>query len=372
MSWLSEFMHSPLDYLHAQPLKALSLLAAPLGALAAPFAAPAIGGALGLGGAAAGGEAAAGGGLLSWLGLGGEGAAAGALGGEAAGLGLAEGTALGAEAAGGLGAGLGAAESGTGLAALLGLPEGALTGDALSAFAASAPAGEGAIPGFAAAESAFPEFASAGGELASAGITEGTALGGEAVAGGAGATEGTAPSGGFLEELLGGAKSQLMKNPLSTAMAAGGLGYSMLQGQKVSPEMAGMSAEAQRLDAQGKELMSYLQAGTLPPGLKAGVDNATKAMKARIIANHARNGMSTDPSQNSALAQELNNVDSQTMAMVAQQGVALMNSGLSMSGLSTQLYGMLEKLNREQAKSTGVAIANFAAALNGAGTRRAA
>jgi len=403
MSWLSEFLHSPLDYLQENPLKALSLLAAPVAAIAAPFALPAVGSALGgvgaglgFGGAAVGGAEAAGAGLLGaeaggWLGAGlGADAAFGSgfagLGGEAAGLA----GGLGGEVAGlgGAGASFGADSA---LASVLGGDAAAGFGEgALSAFAAEGGSGgmpflEGNLDWIA---RMFPgEFGAAAGGEGFGGLPSAFAGGGEAVGGlpgivtdasmacaplavsadavalgTSGPLEAATP--GFWDKLWGGTVNSVMKNPLGTALAAGGLGYSMLN-QGTSGNMDAMAGQAAALNAQGQELMKHLQNGTLPPGLDQAVKNATSAMKARIVSNHARNGQSTNPAQNSALAQELNQVDLNAVALIAQQGQQLLTTGMNATNMSGQLYGMLENLDRQASQRTGQAIANFAAALSG-------
>ena len=359
MSWLSQFINDPGQFITESPLKALGLLAAPLGAIAAPFLAPEIGAATGLFGA---GEAAAG---------------AGAAGAEAAGAG-----ALGfGEAA----AGAGAEAGGTSLEALLGGTGGPFEGIAGGGGLSTAGGPGGALayaPDF---NASFDAFGGAAGGAPSPGLPGGAGFGGEAApfggvspadaaaegstgaginaGGGADLTGGGGQS--FWDKIVGGAQKSFANNPLGIGLAGAGLGYNMLTGNRTSPEVKAMQGQAAQLNQQQAELMGYLQKGTLPPGLQSAVSSATSAMKARIISNHARNGMSTDPSQNSALAQELNNVDLQAVQLIAQQGVALMNSGLQAAGISSQLYGMLEKINQQQAQSTGIAIANFAAAASG-------
>lgn len=419
MSWLSEFLHSPIDYISENPLKALSLLAAPAAAIAAPFAFPALGGALGIGaGAGAGaaaGSGAVGAGLLGaeapfllggGAGLGAEGAAAGGLGGlglfgggGAEGgsfLGGLEGLFGGGGAEGGFGSALGFAPEGatggfgSGVEGL-----GALKGGAdatAGAFSAGVPDWANSVmmdtdwiarmfPGefgpssatFGDVMSAAPTAGDVGGGVGGGlgGIVTDPGMAGAPLAGTADAvatgTSGplTAAQPGFMDNLVTGATNSLTKNPLGIGLAGLGLGYNILQGQQTSPEMKALGANAAALNAQGQQLMSYLQNGTLPPGLQTAVDNATHAMKARIIANHAKNGQSTNPAQNSALAQELNQVDLNAVALIAQQGQQLLTTGMNATNMSTQLYGMLENLNRQSSQRTGQAIANFAAALSG-------
>lgn len=186
--------------------------------------------------------------------------------------------------------------------------------------------------------------------------------------GGGGGGTGTASggSGNFLSGMLSGAKDQIMKNPLGSAAAAVGLGSAFMGGgTDNSPERQKLQSLAERLGPQGQQLMNYLSTGTLPPGLQAKLDQATSAAKARIISNHAKNGQSTDPSMNSALAQELNGVDINAVAAMAQSQIQMMETGLRETGLSSQLYEMLMKMDRQDNKDLMDSIAKFAAALGG-------
>lgn len=363
MSWLSEFVHDPIEFIEDKPLKALALVGGPLAALAAPWALPEIGGAIGLGeGAAAlgAGEGA----LASGAGM--EGLLGGAAGGTTAGEGLFGGLGLAGD--------LGAGES---ISALAGLPEQSLTGDIFAGIGGGEGFGAGGLGESGLDAMAYaPEAvtSSIGGEAAPMGgasYEDFLAAGGDP-AGSAGGSIGAAPEApGFLSKMGTNAMNYVQNNPFSAlgaGVGAAGLAYNLMQGQKTSPNIAALQSQAGQMSAQAKQLMSYLQQGTLPPGLQAAATNASQAMKARIVANHAKNGMSTDPSQNSALAQELNGVDSKIFEMIATQGVQLLNSGITLSGLSTNLYGMLEQLDRQKSAQTGQAIANFAAALNGGGS----
>lgn len=163
-----------------------------------------------------------------------------------------------------------------------------------------------------------------------------------------------------------------IKNPIGTAIGAAGLGYAMTQaggvgtskGPAFTPEMA---AAARSLDANGQKLMSYLQSGDLPPGLKTSLDQATASAKAKIVSNFAAQGLNTDPTQNSVLAAQLAQVDQQAVISTAQIGQQLMSSGLAQSGLSSDLYKTLSNIDATQSAAIGKAIANFAAASAGSG-----
>ena len=158
-----------------------------------------------------------------------------------------------------------------------------------------------------------------------------------------------------------------IKNPLGAAIGAGGLAYSVLQGQqqqKYSPEML---AQAQSLNSQGQQLLSYLNSGTLPAGLQASLTQATSAAKAKVISNFASQGQNTDPTQNTALAQTLLQIDQQALISTAQIGQQLMTSGIQETGLSSELYKTLANIDQTQTANIGKSIAAFASSISGSG-----
>lgn len=219
---------------------------------------------------------------------------------------------------------------------------------------------------------------------------------------------------GIWDKLLGGAQNSIAANPLGTAIAGGGLLYNISQGKKVAgganaaglkstiPEVQklisgikeqsdALASNVAPLNAQSKELMSYVTNGQLPPGYQAQVDAGTKAAKTRLMSTYASRGQSTDPTRNSTLAQELNQIDSQSTVLsqtLAKQlydaGVAgsnlanqtqqastnMLQTGLNGIGIDRQTYESLIKIDQENSKQTGDAIQNFAAALAGAGTTK--
>lgn len=331
---------------------------------------------------AVGGEALAGlfaGGAAEGAALGGAELGAGALGGAELGgaaLGGAEGAGLGGAVAGStLGGGL-AAEGG-GALGFAGLPAAEAAVNPLASFGSSALGFADAAPGAStlagggtfdvtgaggAFGSASPGFT--GGSLTSGGTAD---LTGAATIGGNAAAPGASPaaSGSIFDKLVAGATNSVTSNPIGTALGAGALGYNIYKGSQTDPLVKQLQSSAGSLNAQGQQLQAYLQSGTLPAGLQAQVQQANAAAKARVIANHAHNGQSTDPSQNSALAQELNSIDQQSTIQIATIGQQLLTTGINETGLSDQLYAQLIGLDRQQSANTGAAIANFAAALNG-------
>ena len=149
------------------------------------------------------------------------------------------------------------------------------------------------------------------------------------------------------------------------AAAGAGLGMDVLNRNQMDPNQAVLAQQAAQLGQSGQVLESYLKTGKLPPALQAQLDQAVAAEKARIISGYAAKGMPTDPNQNSALAQDLNNVQTNAIAAMANVQVEMMNTGLKETGLSSQLYQMLTQLDLQQNKDLMSAISSFAAALGG-------
>jgi hypothetical protein len=149
------------------------------------------------------------------------------------------------------------------------------------------------------------------------------------------------------------------------AAAGAGLGMNLLNRGQTDPNQAMLAQQAAQLGQSGQVLESYLKTGKLPPALQAQLDQAVAAEKARIVSGYAAKGMPTDPNQNSALAQDLNNVQTNAIAAMANVQVEMMNTGLKETGLSSQLYQMLTQLDLQQNKDLMSAISSFAAALGG-------
>lgn len=181
-----------------------------------------------------------------------------------------------------------------------------------------------------------------------------------------------ASGGGAFDKLLGGASDSIIKNPLGAALSAGGLGYSVLQGQKASKAVQALQQQAGKQGALADQLASYTTSGTLPPGSQAGVDQAIASAKANAVANAASQGLPTNPTQNTALAATLAKIDQQGPIVAAQIAQQLLTSGASYAGLSNSLYTQLAQIDMQQSQSMGKAIANMAAALNSNQVRKAA
>lgn len=129
----------------------------------------------------------------------------------------------------------------------------------------------------------------------------------------------------------------------------------------------------------GQTLQQYLTTNTLPPQYMSAITQQVQATKAGIIQGYASRGMSTDPNQNSALQQDLANVDAQAITLqtnleeslstagnqMVQTANSLLAQGLSATEISAQLPIAMQQLNIQLANQTSTAISSFAAAMNG-------
>lgn len=217
-------------------------------------------------------------------------------------------------------------------------------------------------------------------------------------------TAGAPAQGGFLSSLqsqfnpstLGAATGKALTSPASL-LGAGGLAYNLYQGYQQKQQLNALNQqEAQNAAtiaqnastaqqaagpalSQGQLLTQYLTSGTLPQALQSQVDQQVAATKAQIIQGYGARGMSTNPQQNSALAQDLANVDAQkettmgslqeNLAQAGQQMITtatnLLNSGTSATNIAANIPIMMQNLDIQLSKLTSQSIASFAAALNG-------
>ena len=168
---------------------------------------------------------------------------------------------------------------------------------------------------------------------------------------------------------------------VGVAAAAGGLGLNLLKGNstsaaqnQISNDASFLQKQAAPLLAESNQLRSYLENGNLPPAIQAQVDQANKAAKATIIANAAKSGGSTDPTQNTQLAQDLAAADRNALIAAGTletnlftAGQQLLSTGLNTAQLSAQLYTTLANMDRQDTQDLTKAIALFAGSLGGGG-----
>jgi len=139
-----------------------------------------------------------------------------------------------------------------------------------------------------------------------------------------------------------------------------GVGMDLAKGNTALPGQAALSQEAAALKSQGSQLQSYLQTGTLPPGVQQSLTSAAEAAKAAIRSRYAQMGGNT-----SAMQQDLANVDIQVASQGATIATQLLSQGVSETGLSQQIYNTLLGQATQQDAALSSAIGNFATSLAG-------
>ena len=185
------------------------------------------------------------------------------------------------------------------------------------------------------------------GAVPSSTTTTAGAGGGAAGGGGTGLISG---HGGFLNALT---------SP-GPVISLGALGVDALM-QPKTPSISGtesqLQSEASQLTTQGNQLQSYLQSGTLPPGVQGSLNQAAEAAKAAIRSQYAARGMSGS----SAEAQDLANVDQTTATQGAQIATNLLSQGVTEANLGSELYQTILNTSLQQNQQLASAIGNFAA-----------
>jgi hypothetical protein len=129
------------------------------------------------------------------------------------------------------------------------------------------------------------------------------------------------------------------------------------------PSQSGLTSTLQghaaSLAANGQQLQSYLQTGQLPPGVQNSITSATKSAQASIRSQYAARGMTGS----SAEAQDLANVQQQAASQGADIATKLLQTGITESQLSDQIYGELLKTSIAQDGQLQSAVGNFASSL---------
>ena len=148
-------------------------------------------------------------------------------------------------------------------------------------------------------------------------------------------------------------------NNAAPLIAGGGLALSALRGNTPVAGQGALSAEAASLAANGATLQGYLSSGTLPAGVQQSIVQATDAAKASIRSRYAAMGQSGS----SAEMQDLASVDQHAATQGATIATQLLNTGISETGLSEQIYANLLNVATQQNAQLGQAIGNFATSL---------
>lgn len=151
--------------------------------------------------------------------------------------------------------------------------------------------------------------------------------------------------------------------------AVSGLGLLRAVGQSNKanpiPGMAQVQQIAQQSATQGQILQNYLTTGTLPPAVQASVDQATADGITSIKSKYASMGIAPN---STAEANDIAHLKQNAVVQGATLADQLMQQGIGLTTLSSQLYNDLVGYNTQLNNQTGQAISNLATALSGGGT----
>ena len=181
-----------------------------------------------------------------------------------------------------------------------------------------------------------------------------------------------APAGSSLGDLLKSAGGYAKDIGTVAGPLVGGatLGYDILQAKQNG--VPSTSSVANQLQSQatttgntGAALQQYLLNGTLPAGLQASLDQNTQSAIAAAKSAAAAAGMPTDPTKNSSLAQEIQQIQANETQQVAQLGQQLLASGGADLSLASADLGSLANIDQQQSTAIQTALANFVRSLAG-------
>jgi hypothetical protein len=152
-----------------------------------------------------------------------------------------------------------------------------------------------------------------------------------------------------------------LKSNAGVLLAGGALGAEGLLSNRSVTSIQGANAvesTANQLASQGKTLESYLQSGTLPPGVQSSLDQASQQAQATIRGQYAARGMSGS----SAEATDLANVHQNIAGQGANIALSLLNQGVSESNLASSLYSQIMQTSLAQSQQLSQGLAALAGA----------
>ena len=170
-------------------------------------------------------------------------------------------------------------------------------------------------------------------------------------------------AGGWLDDA-----GKFLSSPTGKLLGVGVAGAGLARNLLTPNNTAGVSqitAQAQQMATNGAIYSNYLATGTLPAGLQSAVDQASKDAITRIKSSYASRNIAPNSTME---AQDIARVQQNAVVAAAQMADNLLTQGVSMAGISAQLYQFLANLDEKQSASTGAAIGNLATSLSGGPT----
>lgn len=161
----------------------------------------------------------------------------------------------------------------------------------------------------------------------------------------------------------GGTGDAILGKVASVAPSAAILGYVGLAGNAPPKGTNALSSEAQQQLAAGNTLQSYLNTGTLPPGMQSALNSALASAKAAIQSKYASMGMSGSSSE----AQDIAAVEASMAGQGAQLALSLYQQGVSQDQIAAGIQESLLNNTINQDAAFTKALGSFASSLAGGG-----
>jgi hypothetical protein len=249
------------------------------------------------------------------------------------------------------------------------------------------------------ASAAIPDFALSSQEVDAFGSPLPTTAGGSSISGGSAALSGGAPplnlggatppagtgappgGSGWWNTLTSPSQWTLPGVAQAAGVTAGlgGLGLNLMKGnpapgpQNQMTNVGGAAMSQFQLNAANAQTLEQpLLTGTLPPSAQAGIQQWVNATKAKIVSGYGARGQPTAPGTNSALDQDLANVDQQALAMQLNYeqtffaaGQQLQQTAYNNLALDESTQAALANLNLSSTANLNQSIATLASAMVG-------
>jgi hypothetical protein len=167
------------------------------------------------------------------------------------------------------------------------------------------------------------------------------------------------PSGGGGD--IGSSIMGLIQNNPGALLSGGLLASQLFRGNEQYPAEKSLQTLATNTGTQGAALSGYINSGTLPPGAKQAVDQATNAAKATLRSRFAETGLSGSTME----AQALGEVDSRAAGQTFQMADQLLAQGADFTKISGTLYDELLKTQAGTDQEFQKALMTFAGGLGG-------
>jgi hypothetical protein len=149
------------------------------------------------------------------------------------------------------------------------------------------------------------------------------------------------------------------------ALSGVGLVGNLIMGNRNPPGYSTLRNIAGQEVGQGQKLQTYLNTGTLPPGIQQSIDTASDAAIASIRSTNAARG----EQGSSAEAQDIAAVRAAAVTQGTQLALQLYNTGVSETQMGAELYQQLMQIAVQQDQGLANAFGNFVYAMAGGGGR---